>query len=412
MALLLRLTSPDPRGSVAAVKMSVGRVMKKATRRTCLKQIALAAAASVLPAISRPLPVFAMAGVFQQPTPTESEAVAMAAIAQQYMKKYNAPGLSVAVARHGQFVYQKGFGYADKAAGEEVTPASLFRIASVTKPVTSTAIFTLIEQGRLGLDDLIFGAPGLLKFDYGKDYPEVVNKITLHHLLTHTCGGWDNSGRDPMFSRPGMDHKELITWAVHNLPLQYAPGTHYAYSNFGYCILGRVIEKITGQSYAEFVQQTVLAKCGLNDMRLAGNTLAQRAAGEVVYYGQAGSGPNPYGMNVTRMDSHGGWIARPSDLVQFAMHVDGFKTTPNILGANTIQTMTTASAANPHYACGWNVNNVPNWWHSGSLPGTLTILVRTASGLCWAAFTNTRADGFNLDEMVWAMVKAVPAWRA
>ena len=386
--------------------------MKKVTRRTCLKQMALTAAASLLPALSRPLPVFAMEAVFQEPTPTEREAAAIAAIAQQYMTKYNAPGLSVAVARHGQFVYQQGFGYADKAAGERVTPASLFRIASVTKPVTSAAIFSLIEQGRLGLDDLIFGAPGLLKFDYGKDYPESVKKITLRHLLTHTCGGWENNGRDPMFSRPEMNHQELITWAVHNLPLQYAPGAHYAYSNFGYCILGRVIEKITGQPYADFVQQTVLAKCGIKDMRLAGNTLAQRASGEVVYYGQAGAGTNPYNMNVTRMDSHGGWIATPGDLVQFAMHVDGFDSTPNILGANTLKTMTTASAANPHYACGWLVNEIPNWWHTGGLPGTLTILVRTASRLCWAAFTNTRANGFNLDEMLWKMVQAVPAWRA
>jgi CubicO group peptidase (beta-lactamase class C family) len=288
----------------------------------------------------------------------------------------------------------------------------LFRIASVTKPVTSVATFSLIEQGRLGLDDLIFGAQGLLKFDYGQDYPDAVKKITLRHLLTHTCGGWDNTGRDPMFSRPEMNHQELITWAVHNLPLQYAPGEHYAYSNFGYCILGRVLEKLTGKSYADFVRETVLAKCGIKDMRVAGNTLAERAVGEVVYYGQAGGGTNPYNMNVTRMDSHGGWIATPSDLVQFAMHVDGFTTTPNILGASTLKTMTTASAANPQYACGWNVNKIPNWWHTGSLPGTLTILVRTASGLCWAAFTNTRAEGFNLDEMVWKMVSAVPAWRA
>ena len=141
-----------------------------------------------------------MGGVFQQPTPSEREAAAIAAIAQEYMAKYNAPGLSVAVARHGQFVYQKGFGYADKAAGEQVTPSSLFRIASVTKPITSVAMFSLIEQGRLGLDDLIFGAQGLLKFDYGQDYPDAVKKITLRHLLTHTCGGWDNSGRDPMFT--------------------------------------------------------------------------------------------------------------------------------------------------------------------------------------------------------------------
>jgi hypothetical protein len=156
----------------------------------------------------------------------------------------------------------------------------------------------------------------------------------------------------------------------------------------------------------------VLAKCGIADMQIGQNTYEQRAADEVAYYGQKGNGTNPYNMNIARMDSHGGWIATPSDLVRFAMHVDGFKTTQNILAANTIKTMTTGTTANPHYASGWSVNNAPNWWHAGSLPGTLTILVRTASGLCWAAFANTRTSELNLDQMMWNVVKAVPAWRA
>jgi CubicO group peptidase (beta-lactamase class C family) len=314
------------------------------------------------------------------------------------------------MARHGQLVYQQGFGYADKTTGERVTPASLFRIASVSKPITSVAIFTLMEQGRLRLNDLVFGADGVLKFDYGKTYPDLVNKITLHHLLTHTGGGWQNDGADPMFYKPEWNHRELITWTLQNQPLKHEPGTHYAYSNFGYCLLGRVIEKVSGQPYAEFVRQSVLAKCGVKDMRVGGNTRAQRAPGEAAYYGQKGE--DPYNMNVTRMDSHGGWIATPRDLVQFAMRVDGFKTTPNILAPNAVKSMTTATAANPQYACGWCVNRIPNWWHGGSLPGTLSILVRTASGLCWAAFTNTRAAGLDLDQMMWKMAAAVPAWRA
>ncbi len=264
----------------------------------------------------------------------------MAAIAQQLMTKYNAPGLSVAIARHGQFVYQRGFGHSNKDIAERVTPSSLFRIASVSKPITSVAIFSLIEQGRLELDRLVFGAQGLLGFDYGDDYQKIVNRITLHHLLTHTCGGWDNSGSDPMFSKPHMNHQELITWTLRNQPLKNEPGTKFAYSNFGYCILGRVIEKITGEPYAEAVQRAVLAKCGVKDMRLGGNTYEDRAPGEVVYYGQAGAGTNPYDMNITRMDSHGGWIATPSDLVRFAIHVDGSKTTPNILSRNTLKVIT------------------------------------------------------------------------
>jgi CubicO group peptidase (beta-lactamase class C family) len=392
--------------------------MKGITRRTSLKRLALVAAASgVIPTVLRPWRVFA-----GEPEtlhlPTEAEAAAIAEIARQTMDRSNVPGLSVSVALHGRFVFQQGYGVADKASGEAVTPLSLFRIASVSKPITSVTIFSLIQQGRLALNDSIFGAGGILKGDYaafGIARPEWVAKITIHHLLTHTCGGWDNTGKvqpDPMFSRPALHHRELITWVLRELPLEYEPGTHYAYSNFGFCVLGRVIEKITGQPYAEYAKEAVLAKCGVTDMRIGGNTLAQRAPGEVVYYGQQGMGADPYGINVTRMDSHGGWIATPSDLVRFAMHVDGFRTTPNILDAGTIKTMTTPTDQNANYACGWSVNRYSNWWHTGSLPGTLTIMVRTGSGLCWAAFANTRAEGLNLDAMMWKMVRAVPEWRA
>ncbi len=388
--------------------------MSRISRRAFLKHTACAVSAGLLPGVADPLSALA-APVATQPLPTENEAAAIADIVGQTMRRYHAPALSLAVARHGHMVCQQAFGVANKTTGEPATSASLFRIASLTKPITSVAIFSLIEQGRLGLHDLVFGERGVLKSDYidfGGRYPDRVGKITLYHLLTHTCGGWQNDGSDPMFRNPNMDHRNLITWAIRTQPLITDPGAHYAYSNFGYCILGRVIEKITRQPYAEYVKQAVLAKCGIRDMTLAANTLAHRAPGEAVYYGQNGTGSDPYGMNVARMDAHGGWIATPSDLVQFAMHVDGFKFTPGILTADSLKTMTTASPANSGYACGWCVNQVPNWWHSGSLPGTLTIMVRTASGLCWAAFTNTRCEGLNLDDMMWNVVKAVPAWHA
>lgn len=385
--------------------------MKPITRRTFLKSGAVALAAGGLPPLNLPVPALG-AEPDTQPLPTRDELAAITEVVTKTMEDHNAPAISLAIARHGQFVFCRGFGLADKTAGEPATASSRFRIASISKPITSVAIFTLIEQGRLGLHDLIFGRQGRLGFDYGDHYPEPVGQITLYHLLTHTCGGWQNDGNDPMFRNPKMNHRELITWALQNQPLKNTPGTNYAYSNFGYCILGRVIEKITGQPYADFVKQAVLTKCGITDMEIAGNTLAQRAPGEAVYFGQDKHDFSPYQMNVARMDSHGGWIATPSDLVRFAMHVDGFKTTPSILAPDNIKAMTTASAVNSGYACGWCVNRVPNWWHNGSLPGTLTIMVRTHSGLCWAAFTNTRAEGLNLDEMMWRVVKCVPTWHA
>ncbi|MEO6788102.1 MAG: serine hydrolase domain-containing protein [Chthoniobacteraceae bacterium] len=354
------------------------------------------------------------AGAANEPLPVlrESEEQAIAKHVREFMEKFRVPGMSIAIAREGSFVLSRGFGVADKATGAPVTPDHLFRIASVSKPFTSATIFTLIEQGRLALDDLVFGEKGRLGFDFGRALPDAVREITVHHLLTHTAGGWTNKRDDPMFMHPKMGHRELIGWTLANQPLTDKPGTKYAYSNFGYCILGRLIEKLTGVPYAQAVKRDVLAKCGITTMRIVGNTLADRAPNEVSYY--ADDGGNPYGMNVTRMDSHGGWIARASDLVRFAMRVDGFPNPPDILRAESIRTMTTPTAASGSYACGWQVNKAPNWWHNGSLPGTSALIVRTASGLCWAALANIRIEGIGLalDQMIWKIAKSVPEWRA
>ncbi len=374
--------------------------MKPLTRRACLSQIGTAAFAGAFPLSDRTLAAQA----------TESEQAAIHALARGFMDQFSVPGLSVAIARRGKLVLRQGFGLADKEAGTPVTPDHLFRIASVSKPLTATAIFSLIDQGHLGLDDRVFGGQGRLKFDFGKAHPAKIEEITVRQLLTHTCGGWTNKRNDPMFLFPAMGHRELIEWTLQNQPLAHAPGTDHAYSNFGYCVLGRLIEKITGLTYAQAVQRDVLARCGVQTMRLAGNTLADRAKDEVVYYDERKEAP--YRMNVARMDAHGGWIASPTDLVNFAMHVDGFSTPPDILKVETLRTMTAPGSVNPGYACGWSVNKIPNWWHGGSLPGTSAILVRTASGFCWAALANSRSEGIApaLDRLMWRMVRAVPAW--
>jgi CubicO group peptidase (beta-lactamase class C family) len=356
-----------------------------------------------------------LAGASAEDDISASEREQMGAVAASFMRAFDAPGLSVAIAHGGRVVYEDAFGVADREAGERLTGANLFRIASVSKPITATAIFTLIERGKLRQQDKVFGAGAVLGMKFGTPpYKSWVEDITIDHLLTHSCGGWDNSGDDPMFENPGMDHTQLIGWTLDTKLLKTPPGTHYAYSNFGYCLLGRVIEQVSGRAYLEFVQEEILGRCGISDMRISGNTIAERTPGEVVYYGQ--DGENPYDMNVARMDSHGGWLATARDLALFLMHVEGFKSTPNILKPETIQRMTAPSPANDRYARGWAVNNARNRWHSGSLPGTTTIMVRTASGFCWAALTNTRRSGqpdigLALDNMVWDMARKVSGWK-
>lgn len=345
--------------------------------------------------------------------PSPAERAAMGRLAQSFTDKFDVPGLSFAIGYAGTVVHQATFGVADREQNEAATPQHLFRIASVSKMITSVTLFRLIEENRVKLSDRVFGPGALLGTDYGAPpYSPGIDQITLEHLLTHTGGGWTNDNRDPMFSHPHMDHAQLIAWTLANRPLDRPPGQHYAYSNFGYCVLGRVIEKLTGQHYAEHVRAEVLGRCGITNMSISGNTRDQRQAGEVAYYCKVES---PYEMNVHRMDSHGGWIATPTDLVQFLMHVDGYARPANILRPRAIEVMTTAPSYSPDYAKGFCINKSGNWWHNGSLPGTSTIAVRTHGGFCWAAFTNVSRPNTNmddeLDQLNWNMARQVGEWR-
>jgi CubicO group peptidase (beta-lactamase class C family) len=208
-----------------------------------------------------------------------------------------------------------------------------------------------------------------------------------------------------MFKRLEKDHLELISWAIKNIPQEHAPGKEYAYSNFGYCLLGRIIENVSGQTYEDFVKDKVLSPSGIKMMELAPRTGALE--NEVTYYTKGK--PVDFKMNVRRMDAHGGWVGNPTDLIKFGQSVDGFPTKKDILSKETIQTMSIREGVNPNYACGWSVNTIGNCWHGGSLPGLTSLLVRTSDGYCWAACANTRKEGSGsaIDKLMWKIVKVL-----
>ncbi|MEV1001846.1 serine hydrolase [Nonomuraea sp. NPDC050202] len=350
------------------------------------------------------LPRFAAIWVSQ----TANDFSRVDATVNRHLAAAGVAGISLAIARRGALVFAKGYGLARRDTGERLTERHIMRVASVSKPITAVAVMRLVEAGRLALGQRVFGAGALLGTRYGtKPYTAALQSITLRHLLEHTAGGWPNDTTDPMFTNPTMNHAQLITWVLDNRPLQFAPGTRHMYSNFTYCLLGRIIEQVTGQAYADHVRQNVFVPSGIGNMHLAGDTLAARRPDEVIYYGSG----NPYAIPVRRTDSHGGWLGSPVDVVRFAVRADGFPTVPDLLRRDTITTMTTPSAASPDYALGWNVNNLGNWWHTGRyIPGTEAILVRTGNEFCWAAASN--GNNVDLDTMVWDVYRSVSTWPA
>ena len=334
-----------------------------------------------------------------------------------FQRQFRVPAMSVALSRNGQFVYDHAGGMADPQHSIQAQQNSLFRIADLSKPITAVTIFSLIENGKFGLNDKVFGPGALLGTTYGKPpYKPDVADITIDHLLTHTAGGWAADANDPMLHNNGWDQKKLIASTIENVPLTAQPGTQWIYSNFGYCILGRVIEQMTGQPYAAYVQANILAPCGISGMQIARNSEHDRATNEVIYIGQYSE--EPYKINITRMDSTAGWIASSTQLVQFLNHVAGAPNIPALLKPQTIATMTTPAPAYPagdaRYARGWMVssNGAGSWWHNGSLPGSTALMVRNPDSTCLAAVCNTRTQPHQemdtaLYDMLWNLGQSV-----
>lgn len=327
-----------------------------------------------------------------------------------YMKKYNVPGLSIAIAKDDKLIYVKAYGYADVITRERVTDSSLFRLASVSKPITGIAIMKLIQDGKLSMNSKVFGDSGILGNDYGP-LPGDANleNITVDELLHHTSG-WSRSTNDPTkddptFNHPSFNSSELITWTLNHQPLKTTPGTAYAYSNFNYFLLGRIIEKVTGESYAGYVNANILHPIGITDMQIGGNSEAEKKPNEVVYYEE---GNEPYLVNLSRMDAGAGWIASATDLLRLIVSVDGLNLKKAILDSSTIRMMLTPSTANPGYACGWQLTSngkLVNWFHFGELMGTATLLAHTQMGFSWAILTNTGYQDehahSDLDQILW-----------
>jgi D-alanyl-D-alanine carboxypeptidase len=168
------------------------------------------------------------------------------------------PGAAVLVMRDGKTLLRKGYGLAGLELGVAIQPEHVFRVASITKQFTAVAILQLVEQGKISLDDPIT--------KFFPDYPTQGKTITVEHLLTHTSGMQSYSSKDDFMSliRSDLTPQQLID-TFKNDPMLFSPGERYASGNSAYVILGAIIEKVTGQSYAEYLAANVFAKAGLTE---------------------------------------------------------------------------------------------------------------------------------------------------
>ncbi|MEJ0094248.1 MAG: serine hydrolase domain-containing protein [Methylocella sp.] len=373
--------------------------------------------------------------------PGQQSANAFDAVITQLMNDYAVPGASVAVSQNGAIVLARGYGLLDaNDPNSGVAPTNIFRIASVTKPITAAAVMLLVQNGLLNLDASVWSLLAA-KFPLlpGKTLTNGVDLITIRQLLQHSSG-WDGSQYDPMFDVvaiaeaegiPAPAGKAAIIRYMWSQELYHQPGQCYAYANFNYLLLGRVIELITGQDYADYVTQNILAPFGATETMQGSSFESGRYPNESLYYPYAGEGLepsvfppvgsgvlSPYGsFDLENMDSHGAWVSSPSDLLGFINGVfSGGLLNQDTLAAIVANRATACDGSGALYGLGWALTpagNGFNIWHSGSLPGTTSILVKTiwsdGSNVCWAAVLNTRNEDWStisgaLDQAMWNAV--------
>jgi N-acyl-D-amino-acid deacylase len=357
---------------------------------------------------------------------------------QTFLTENQVPGGSLAIAVDGQLKLVRGYGYADRETQQPVQPDALFRIASVSKPITAVAVLQLVDRGKLRLDDKIIDVLQLRQQSSrsADDYDPWWNEITVAHLLTHS-GGWDRDrSGDPMFL-----NKHISQWLAASMPVSHAhvieyqflrrldfvPGERYAYSNFGYCLLGRAVERVGGLPYEKYVQQHIFAPRGITSARIGESLASERAEGEVKYYtvdqyrAEAVVGselgaevPGQYGgWDHRLLDAHGGWIMSSGDLVKFGLGLDiANNPTANQAPANNtvavenrllrptstaslftahLPLQNSAAAAMPGYGYGWVVTQLddsPLVFHNGALPCTGALLARLGDRIWFAVLLN------------------------
>ncbi|MEU6717790.1 serine hydrolase domain-containing protein [Nonomuraea sp. NPDC046802] len=368
----------------------------------------LAAGAATLPAIALGSPRPAFAATVQTSGVLPAALARYDTVLKTYITDRKISCAQLAITKNGKLVLARGYRYSDDPSVPTVSPTSLFRIASLSKHITAMAIMRLAQDGKLSLGTSV---ATLLGLSTTAD-PRLKN-VTVWRLLQHT-GGWD---RDLSGDQLYKDHdiakslgvtlpitRDHIVQYASGRPLDFAPGSRFAYSNYGYLLLGLIVEKASGMSYESYVKQRILAPVGITRLRLGRTLKAQAAPGEVVYESAKTSKtvtdasgaivPSPYGgFSMENRGPGGGWLASAVDLVRLARVLDAPGTVLNStsIGRMVAKPEIGVSPNGSWYGAGLYVRQVTghlNTWHSGGLPGTYTYTARLQNGFTYAALFN------------------------
>lgn len=301
---------------------------------------------------------------------TPAHADALARYVQTQLTRQHLPGLALVVLKDGKRVQSRSFGWADLERRVRVTPDTLFEIGSVTKQFTAVALMLLVEDGKLGVDDLLaYHLPGM---------PAPWQGVTLRHLLTHTSGIADYEEIMGYVGYRQVMRPEQVIAVVATRPLEFVPGERVNYSNTGYFLLTLVIEKASGQPFTRLLHERVLLPAGMLRTGSSEPThvLPRRAAG---YEFKDGAFQNRDAMQPSATGGAGMLVSTLADLARWDAVLDRRA----LLRPASWQLLWTEAPLNngkgSGYGMGWFVGTMrghPLLEHSGGTPGFTTQVLR------------------------------------
>jgi CubicO group peptidase (beta-lactamase class C family) len=284
------------------------------------------------------------------------------------------PGAAVLVSMDGKTLFEKAYGYASLEQRVPVTPQTKFRIGSITKQFTAAAILRLQEQGKLSVDD------PLAKFV--ADYPRG-GEVRLRHLLTHTSGIHSYTAKPDFLETVSVPIKSVEDHirSFQNDPYDFSPGARWEYSNSGYFLLGHIVERVSGESYADFLRKEFFEPLGMKDTGVYRNgvVLAHEATG----YAQNGTKvEKATDWEMSRAGAAGALYSTVEDLARWneALFAGRVLTKASTDAAWTaVTTVAAPQATDAGYGFGWGVGRfrgLREIQHGGGLQGFLSQLSR------------------------------------
>lgn len=328
----------------------------------------------------------------------------------KFLSKWEIEGATFAIMKDGQLLYAKGYGYADKQNKVECDVKHLFRVASVSKLITGATIMKLKEEGKITLEDCVFGENGILNDSIFMDIRDKrVKEITIEHLLRHETGFSRRVG-DPMFTpdvvantlgvAQPLTMDNFVEYAAESI-LYCTPGSATQYSNLGYLVLTKVIEEITGENYESYVQKNIFHPLGCYDAHIGRNVSSQKYPNEVLYYEVHDAEPiesydgtkrelmrSNGGNDITGLYGAGAWIISSVELLKFVSAIDNNPSDIKLLSPESTEYMTRYyEKKNP---IGWaGITEEDQWVRSGSFSGTSALIKHENDGYTWTLVTNT-----------------------